>query len=116
MQAQLKEYLLHRILQWTHAAALESGFGELPEQEEADLLARPILYDPRFDLDPDEGPLMIDLLEEDLTTAGQAPHLRRALATHGLEAALIEAETVAEYLAVLSTAMERAGSGGDPVV
>jgi hypothetical protein len=106
VESRLKEYLLRRVLEWIGDAALDSGFGDLPDQDEEDLLSRPILFDPRFDLDPSEGvPLLIDLLEEDMSREVAPPKLRQRLAEAQLEAALVDAETVGEYLGVLCRAL-----------
>lgn len=105
MHDRLKEYLLRRILEWTGDAARDSGYGELPDQEEEELLSRPILYDPRFGLEAYGGPLLIDLLEEDFRREGLRVDLRRRLSEQGLETSLVEAETIGAYLEVLQRSL-----------
>jgi hypothetical protein len=100
--ARLYEYVVRRILEWTGDAARDSGYGELPDQEEDEILRRPVAFDPRFDLEPYGGPLLVDLLEEDFLREGIRPDFRRRLAELGLEAALVDAETVGDYLTVLA--------------
>ena len=105
LSERLREYVVRRVLEWTGDAARESGYGELPDQDEEELLRRPIAFDPRFDLDPSGGPVLVDLLEEDFRREGVRPEFRRRLSEFGLEARLVDAETIADYLAVLERAL-----------
>lgn len=102
----LSAYALQWIRRWIEEAAGESGYGPVPEIDEADIRARPIAFDPRFGLEPWPGtPLLIDLLEADLRAAGTPVDLRAALRRGGLEAELARAETVGDFLAILERAV-----------
>lgn len=106
----LTESLLQVIRRLSAEAAYESLYGEeIPEAEASEMLARPIAFDPRFDLDG-AAEYVIDDMTLNMKRLGHDVDLRRAVVRSGLGAALEEAETVAAWLAIVRRAAQRSSS------
>jgi len=106
----IAEALFKVIRRLSAEAAYESLYGEeIPESREAEMLERPIAFDPRFDLDP-VTPLVIDDVSRSLRETGIPVDLRSEVLRQGLADTLTQAETVGDYLSVLRSALK----GGAP--
>jgi|GEM_PF-4176420 len=102
----LMESLLQVIRRLSAEAAYESLYGEeIPESQASEMLARPIAFDPRFDL-VGAAEYVIDDMTLNMRRMGHDTDLRQAVVAAGLGDALEAADTVSDYLAVVRRAVE----------
>lgn len=94
----------------TAAAASESLYGEITftDEDVAQLWELPIAFDPRFDLDDRQAPLVIDQVTQALAESGGPPglNLHQRVRSRGLASQLQAAETIRGYLEVLKKAVD----------